>query len=166
MIIFASVPLRVCRASRLLIVLGTLLSTAGCAHSPIVAHEAVDGSLLPGPHAASVLGIRPDVRLAEAVAPTLPQPVRDSAWLLAEQHRVLRECVRFFPADSVVIIVLPAFCGTHYGRETDSRRMAGLDLHGRLIGQLSWRPHRGVAELIPADRFDLTDDPPEEELKY
>lgn len=64
-----------------------------------------------------------------------------------------RECTRYFPAGSVVLAVVSAFCDDVYGRDTDSRTILVVSKNGRLLETVVWAPVRGEAELVPYYRF-------------
>lgn len=140
--------------NRVLMVVVALLAGFGVA---CVAHrppsEAIEGWLLPGPHAAAALGIEAEHRLAEAPESGISLEVREGARSVAMRHDRPAKCIRYFPTRTVVVVVVPAFCDASIGRETEGRIMAALDSSGRLRGELFWRPAPGVATLVPFDRF-------------
>jgi hypothetical protein len=138
--------------SRLHYCVFALALLTGCAHArsstPVAA-----GFLLPGPHAAQAFGVAPAARLPEQPATAVVPRVVRASRSAAVQRDKKPECTRYFHADRIAIVVLSAFCGRHFGKEADTRILIGFRLDGSMIGEISWMPTPGVAELEPLTRY-------------
>jgi len=129
-----------------------LFATVACqqARTPVLADG---GYLLPGPHAAQAFGVSAVDRLPEVLPEAVPNRVVDAATDAALERGKRPQCNRYFPADNRFIVVFSAFCGSDFGKETDSRLLMAFHVDGRALGEISWMPSTGTAELHPYMRF-------------
>jgi hypothetical protein len=131
---------------------GLVLMTSGSCKPPPAVEPADSGYLLPGPQAAAAFGVPAGVRIQE-IHRRVPRQVTDAAARLAQERHKRSACNRFFQSGDVYIVVLAAFCGRDYGKETDSRLLIGVRSSGSLIAEISWMTKVGEAELHPYMRF-------------
>ncbi len=113
----------------------------------------INGFLLPGPQAASAFGIAASDTLPEIGRDAVPQPATEAAVRAAQQHEKRADCNRFFQAHELYVVVLSAFCGNEFGKETDSRTLVGIRSTGTVVATISWAPQTGVAQLQPYMRW-------------
>lgn len=125
----------------------------GCTlfRSPV--KEQINGWLLPGPELARAFSVDSVTKIVEVDVSEIRPAVLMEMESQTRQRQRPFECVRYFPVDSIVIAVLPAFCGTRYGRQTDGRNFIAVTQSGTYLGEIFWRSREGISELFPFDRF-------------
>lgn len=141
------------RTVRSLLIVVATVSPLACAMRAAQKPEFV-GHLRPGPQVAKEFPVLAGSVLQEVTALSIPAHVRKIAREQSVPFGARDECSRYFPADTVVLVVLSSFCGNHYGRDTDSRTIIAVSPQGRrLLKTFTWAPIRDSAELVPYYRF-------------
>jgi len=140
------------RVARRFALVASIVAVASCAGARTGA-PAPAGHLRPGVQLARTYPELTDQVLREVEPALVAGAVRQVAERQAPDVGARGECTRYFPADSIVLAVMSAFCGEVYGRDTDSRTLLVVSKQGRLLGTVVWAPVRGEAELVPYYRF-------------
>ena len=135
------------------IVAAAALSAGGCVTKPLNSGASPPyGYVVVGPGAASQLSVDAADTVWERSTDRVSQPVRRVAGTLAEEEGRNPACNRFFASETAYLVLFSSFCGTDYGAEYGTRRLAVVGIDGSVLARISWRTDE-IVVLHPYMRF-------------